>query len=152
VPIGRYEVEASRKGFKTKKLGIVEIAGLEMKSLAISLDVANPGCGEAYSISYDRSGETDGGTLEGRVASDYQELNDVQVELVNASEGRVVAARKSDEKGYFRFKDLAAGQYVLRVSKAGYQDEAIRSFWVTCENRTRVSVDMLKEGKMRVCQ
>jgi hypothetical protein len=152
VPIGRYEVEASHKGFKTKKFGIVEIAGLEMKSLAISLDVANPGCIEDYSISYDHSVETDGGTLEGRVASDRQELNDVQVELVNASEGRVVAARKSDEKGDFRFKDLVAGQYVLRVSKAGYHDEAIRSFWVTRENRTRVSVDMLKEGKMQVCQ
>jgi len=151
-PFGRYEVEASRKGFKTKKLGIVEIAGLEMKSLAICLDVAIPGCIEDYSISYDRGGETDGGTLEGRVASDRQQLNDVQIELVNASEGRVVAARTSDERGDFRFKGLAAGQYALRVSKAGYHDEAIRRFWVTRENRTRVSVDMLQEGKMRVCQ
>ena len=85
------------------------------------------------------------------MARERQELNDVQVELVNAS-GRVVAARKSDEKGYFRFKDLASGQYTLRVSKAGYHDEATGSFWVTRENRTRVSVDMLQEGKMRVCQ
>jgi hypothetical protein len=150
VPPGTYLLEATHQGFKTKKLGAIQVTEKSAGPYSITMEIATSDCGGPYSISY--AGGIAGRTLRGVVLDDKQPLADAEVSLASAVGTRVVASRRSAGKGEFEFDKVEPGQYVLRVSHSGYRDELTEPFWVVRESGTEVVIQGLKLGLIRVCQ
>jgi len=150
VPPGTYILEAAHQGFKTKKLETIQVTARSAVPIAITLEIASNDCGSPDSISY--AGGVAGRTLTGVVLDSKQPLAEAEVSLASAVGTRVVASQRSGRKGEFEFTNLEPGQYVLRVSHPGYQDELTERFWIARASGTRIETTILKQGLIRVCQ
>ncbi len=150
VPPGTYHLEAERQGFKTKRIAAIQAID-KNESLSISLDVASTGnCTREDSISY--ADAVAGRKLMGIVLDAKQPVADAKVDLVSASGTRVLSSGRSNGKGEFLFADVDPGQYSLRVSHSRYQNERTERFWIARENTTKVEIEIIKEGLLRVCE
>lgn len=147
VPPGTYQLEATRPGFKTKKIAAISVTN-KNAPLSIILDVAaTDGCVWEDSISYVEA--VDGRTLTGIVLNELP-VAGARIDLASAS-GTWVASGQSNFRGGFRFANAKPGQYVLRVSHPGYQDETTESFWIARETTTKVVTRIIKRGLIRLC-
>jgi hypothetical protein len=150
VPPGTYQLEATRRGFKTKKTAAIRVLDSN-EPLAISLDVAAAGyCAGEDSVAY--ADTTAGRELTGVVLDSKQPVAGAEVDLVSASGTRVLATKRSNGKGEFLFANLEPGLYSLRVSHPGYRDGRTEEFWIAREDTTRVEIEITKDGLLRVCQ
>jgi Carboxypeptidase regulatory-like domain len=150
VPSGTYILEATRPGFTTKNLGTIQVNKRSVGPFSITMSIANPGCGNAYSVSY--AAGIAGRTLRGLLRDTERPLADADVSLATAVGTRLVASQRSTGKGEFEFADVEPGQYVLRVSHSRYHDQLTEPFWIVRESGTEIGIRVIKLGQMIVCQ
>jgi carboxypeptidase family protein len=152
-PSGTYELEASSAGFQPRKIEGIRIPEKDAEVISIRLLIANQpsDCGKGPSATYEAAlGQP---ALIGSVRQ-YAAgpLAGFKIGLSKAGGTRVLASRRSNEKGEFQFRDVEPGQYVLRASHKGNWTAQSDSFWITRENITRISLDASKRGTVILCQ
>lgn len=153
VPTGVYELEAAAPGFITKTVEALRITNNHAAPIGLTLAVASAGnCPNAAGISYESDRGMNRGELTGVVLDSKQPLPQATVYLTKTFGTHTQISQRTNEKGEFLFADLEAGPYLFKVSHAGYHDEQTGRFWIARENQTRVVVEVIKQGTMRVCQ
>ncbi len=155
VPPGKYTLETSSKGFKPKAIEVVVLKEKTIEPLLITLNVGSMGCDSDMlnAVAYEQA--VAGSPALFGIVHDLDEhhapLSMVKLIISKVGETRVLAEQNTNDKGEFQFTDLKPGKYALRASREGYTDVPPVSFWVTRENRTRLTIGMLEKGKMIVC-
>lgn len=153
-PPGKYEIEASRPGFKTQTGKAVQIENRQSSPIAITLAVANAGeCQRLDSISYKEASDAGRWKLIIRVLDAGRPLSQANLSISGTFDTRQPPiSQVTDDRGELRFGKLEAGHYILKVSHPGYHYAQTVSFWISRENQTTVEVEMLREGLIRVCE
>ena len=163
---GTYDLKVDSKGFKRQKIENFKIADKPPKAILVKLDVGTGGgCvvreqrpgdipGPNTLVSYDK--RVDSTQVVG-VAHSYQNdrllplLPKAKVELISISKSGEPRVIESNDKGEFRFAGLEPGKYEVHASHEGYRDLFPVRLWVTRENLTRISLDMVMRGKEPGC-
>ena len=151
-PIGKYELQIEGAGFKMKNLGVIDSGNFQPNALSISLDIANPGCGDSYSIHYSAIDESLGGSVRVSVTESGRSLDKTSVQLFYTEGSVEYLGAKTGDSDEIKFDSLRPGRYEIRVGTTGFHELTTKSFYVTRENRTSIKVDLLKEGLIRICQ
>jgi len=153
VPGGRYELDVSLTGFKTKTIDF-EITERAPEPISITLEIGPGGhctitelpAGSVPlvegRVTYEkRSSKID---LEGVVRDQFgSPLSAVTVNLVGEGVARTTV---SDEKGEFSFTGLEPGKYTLKSSHKGYGDRPA-IVWITRDNLTKAVVALVDMSK-----
>jgi len=156
VPAGSYELEAVAGGFKTltRHLEVAGAAASRSVPLDISLRIGNTdGCWNGDAVSYGSAN----GTVRGRLNGTVVEINDRKLPIANAhvvlfNADVKVSEQQTNERGEFDFNSVAPGRYLIVVTHPLYQELRSSVFWVTRENWTRLTLDPIHVGKIRVCE
>jgi carboxypeptidase family protein len=164
---GTYELEVKGPpGFKRPKIENVNITDKSPEAMSVNLDVGTgSGCTVRELRPDDIPAPTSVVTYEKRVDStqvigvvhSYQNdhplslLPSAKVELLLVSKSDTPWVIESDVKGEFRFAALEPGKYELLASREGYWDLKPILLWVTRENLTKISLDMVLRGKEPGC-
>ena len=150
-------MEAVRRGFKTvtRHLDLADQPADQPIFLKIQLLLAatDVDCGNGDSVFYDPPSATAGAKLNGMVV----EINDkskapitnAHVELFRADVK--ISEQQTDARGEFDFKSVAPGRYLIVVTHPRYREFRSSVFWVARENRTRITIDPIPAGWIRVC-
>jgi len=154
VPQGKYQVEASRAGFKTSTIEFVNTGKSAANSLSFTLTAASTGdcLGLTSSISYEGPNARAAAKLTVKVLSAERPLARATVSLKEALGTKEQFPELTNEAGELRFADLTPGRYDLKVAHAGYQDAQTERFWIARENQTTVTVHLLKQGQIVICE
>jgi len=152
-PSGKYQLEASRTGFKTETVAVVSADSTGPNPINITLAVASGGdCSRQDSIYYDKKRDAGSWTLRVQVLDSEHPLAKASLHLTQPAASRTQVSQLTNEAGELRLGNLKVGQYVLRVSYPGYWEAQTGSFWITRENQTTVVVQMLKHGLIKICE
>ena len=151
VPTGKYELEISAPGFRTKSMAI-KVGSDNESRYDIALDVSAD-CPPADSVSY-ASFIFEPPNLSGEVSefTNTLSVSNVEVRLFHAGEKTAVATQQTNQHGEFTFGVPTPGRYFIQTSRAGYQTMTSQQFWVTTEGRTTVMMRQLKVGMMIACE
>ncbi len=157
IPVGTYQLEATASGFIKQKrsLELRENTDIPLSIVLRIGRIPDPEtCGAHASMTYLWRPKSVKPRLTG-VPRDYSS----QKPLVNATltvskggESQPAFKSKSDRTGTFRFEDLAAGYYDLRISKQGYSQSEVKQVIVPREDVTSIDAVMLRQGQIIVCQ
>jgi hypothetical protein len=80
-------------------------------------------------------------------------LRRAELFLTRVDDPRITFHAVADDRGGFRFENLAAGRYDLRISRPGYRPTQVKTILVPHENSVTVDVPMSREDKkLIVCQ
>jgi hypothetical protein len=146
---GKYTVEVSGIGFEKRTIEITIAAEDQLKELPITLAVAGSNdCNKSYGIQRSAGSRK----LTVKVISSDAPMAKASLLLTATFPSRSAVVRETDGDGKFVFNELSPGQYELKVSRDGYFDEHVGTFWITRENETTVTVDLLKHGLLRICE
>ena len=154
VPVGIYELEVAKDGFKTKTIEQVKVSGQTSRlTYEVPLKIKNPGCPPLDSISYERRGIPHGLSVEGIVVDSgfgAKPLPGVEVRLFHTSDKPI--SHKTNERGEFVFSVDQAGRYFIQIARPGYRTDQSQQFWVTREGQTVVTMRQLKVGWFIACE
>ena len=174
VPTGKYEFEVLAQGFKRftnpnvsvtdsmhkakqgqlELTARMEIAPTGSPIVMAATDVASPGsCGQPESVTYGPRKRSGGDTLAGTVINLYPKMPvaGATLQLLDAA-GAQIAQQQTNERGEFRFKEVAPGRYHIAFQHPGYNNTKSYEFWVARENATYITMQAVQLGKFVVCQ
>jgi len=90
------------------------------------------------------------------IVRDYENrkpLRRAELVLTRVDDPRITSHAVADDQGGFRFENLAAGCYDLRISRPGYLPAQVKTLLVPHENSVAVDVPMSRDDKkLIVCQ
>jgi hypothetical protein len=157
VPRGTYDLECSAPGFARQKFS-VDLSNADAPSLAIVLHVASQPdieeCRPHPSIAYS-SLDAKSPQLAGIVRSydNRKPLRRAELIVTRVDDPRIASHTVADDQGRFRFKNLTAGRYDLRISRPGYLPAQVKMLLVPHENSVTLEVPMRRDDKkLIVCQ
>jgi hypothetical protein len=162
---GTYRLEIKRNGFASNVIQPIHIKAGEPSppSLTITMEVAVMGrCGDLSTVSYEER-EPDTAQLVGvmqpmppkaepNVSWPETPFSKAAAEVFKVGSDQVVASTHPDDHGKFRFNGLALGDYTLRMSYVGYKDERSVKFQITKEDVTEVTIPMIPQGEVNLCE
>jgi len=154
---GLYNLECSALGFYRQHM-TVDLSRGDAPPLSIILRVGivpdSETCGPHPSTFYspfDLKSPQLAGVIRNYV--DGKPVVHARLVLTPADHPRLRVRALADEGGRFRFENLAAGRYDLRVSRHGYFPAELKELLVPKENRVTVDVPMKRDdGKLIFCQ
>jgi hypothetical protein len=136
-----------------------------MPPLSVTMEVEVMGrCGDLSSVSYDERGPARVslvGTLlpmpprpEPNVDWHWPLVpySQATIEVLKDGSDQAVMSTHPDAHGKFEFTGLAIGKYVLRAKYQGYYDEQSVKFQITREDVTEVTMRMMPQGEVTVCE
>jgi hypothetical protein len=156
LPSGKYDMQASRAGFKSIIEEELQFSEDPTNPISITLQVAPSGCSaetQFPTISYKaRSGRDS-------VVGLVHDLFDgplvgaaVTITSETTKKPRLVM---SGADGEFRFKELEPGKYYLKVSHTNYTETPQIPIWITSDNLTQLTplfVTKKRETRVIICQ
>lgn len=154
---GSYQLEVASPGFSRQSIHLDLSAQGDRTSNVIRdviLQVAptSESCGRPSSITY-LPLQAPGPQLSGTLRTDDRKPRPVSGSKVTlwkeGASGPLLT--RSDRRGVFRFDNLGAGYYSLRVKSTGYFDETLRVL-VPRENDVRIEVSLGRQGVITICQ
>jgi hypothetical protein len=157
IPNGKYDLELAASGFVTQSFP-VDVSGITLQPLTITLrlleslpDVSY--CGPHPLVSYSLL-QADNPHLTGVVRdySDGKPLRNATVSLWRNGEEHPAFASHSDQVGEFKFNDLPAGHYDLRILRRGYRAAELKQLLVPGESGTSVDFSVLKRKWLVACE
>jgi carboxypeptidase family protein len=162
---GTYRLDVEHNGFATNVVQPIHIKSGEPSPhfLTIRMEVAVMGkCGDLSTVSYEER-EPEAAQLVGvmqptppkaepNVSWPETPFSKATVEIFKVGGDQVVASTHPDDHGKFRFSSLAVGDYTLKVTYVGYNDEHSVKFQITKEDVTEVMISMLPKGEVTVCE
>ena len=176
VPTGKYEFEILAPGFArfTKPNVIVtdlmrttipdkpmdlttvmEIAPTGSPTVIMAVtEVAPKGsCGPPNSVTYQPRKTSDTDALAGIVIDRYPKMAvaGATLQLFDTA-GALIAQQQTNERGEFKFKQIAPGRYHILFQHQDYRSLEFREFWVARENQTYITLQAVQLGKVVVCQ
>jgi hypothetical protein len=157
IPKGKYDLEVSAPGF-VKPSFPVDVPGITAQPLTIILRLLDSVpdmsyCGPHPSVSYSVLQANDS-HLTGVVRdySDGKPLRNATVSLWRSGEERPAFASHSDQAGRFKFDDIPAGHYDLRILRRGYRPAELKQLLVPGESGTSVDFSVLKRKWLVACE
>lgn len=157
MPNGKYDLELSAPGF-VKQTFPVDVSGITPQPLTIILRLLDSApdvnyCGPHPSVSYSLL-HANGPHLTGVVRdySDGKPLRNATVSLWRNGEERPAFASHSDQVGKFKFNDIPAGHYDLRIFRRGYRPAELKQLLVPGESGTSVDFSVLKRKWLVACE
>jgi len=166
LPPGIYEIQAESAGFQQRKIEAFKIADKTPALVSITLNPrAAAACAEKDPASGDLPDPKITVTYEKRIpyaqvaglARSYQNdrptfpLAEVSVQIFMLTKQGQARSIRTDANGEFHFTGLEPGKYEVLASDAGYQDLFPTLVWVTRENLTHISFDLVMRGKGPKC-
>jgi hypothetical protein len=164
---GTYKLEAKQFGFETTIIQPLHVkrGDAAMPPLSVTMEVAVMGrCGDLSSVSYEER-EPAGVSLVGTLLpmppkpepnedshSPLVPYSQATIEVLKDGSDQVVTSAHPDAHGKFEFTGLAIGKYVLRAKYQGYYDEQSVKFQITREDVTEVTIWMMPQGEVTVCE
>jgi hypothetical protein len=157
VPRGTYDVEFAGRGFSKQKVS-VDLSNGSAQSLTMVLNVGSQPnmdeCGPHSSIKYDSPYLTSlklAGVV--RAYESLRPLARAELAVWREDNAEKLATAVTDGKGSFRFENLLAGRYRLKVSHTGYLPAEVTPLLVPRENSVFIDIPIVKnDGKLIVCQ
>jgi hypothetical protein len=155
LPAGRYSLEAHRSGFKKVVVNNILLATDDSRTLIVSMGICNNDCDAGCGfdpVSY-RAGDAG---MQGRllvtVISDGRPVASAGLILTAPGSTSALSRASTHENGHAEIGDVPPGRYVLSVSAKGYQSTAVSDVRLLARRATVVTVDLLRNGLIRVCQ
>jgi hypothetical protein len=172
VAAGTYEFEVLASGFKrysktivvdrvraatqekpVNQRAIMEISPADSARNIIAVDLAMAVQGPCLPARAIYEPRKPNGSAVAGVVIDYPKTPVMRatVQLFDAK-GAPLAQQQTDEHGEFQFKQTAPGHYYMTLQHPAFNEMKSSEFWVARENTTRVTLDPIPLGKIRVCQ
>jgi len=169
---GTYEFEVLASGFKrysktivvdraraatqekpVNQTAVMEISPADSARNIISVDLAMAAQGPCLPLRAIYEPRKPNGSALAGVVIDYPKtpVTRATVHLFDAK-GALIAQQQTNERGEFQFKQTAPGHYYLTLQHPAYNEMKSSEFWVARENTTRVNLDPVPLGKIRVCE
>jgi Carboxypeptidase regulatory-like domain len=161
LPPGIYDLQAESPGFRMRRVESFKITAKPPEPVALKLDaLKGAGC-SANGVVLPKSSATYEGKrnyvqILGTVRS-YQ--NDGPPTILPGASIQVFMLTKkgkpfeahSDAKGEFVYTGLEPGKYEMLATSPGHMDLFPLTVWITRENMTRVTIDLVVRGKEPKC-
>jgi hypothetical protein len=156
IPNGKYDLELSARGFVKQRIP-VDVSGITPQPLTIiarslysvpDVDYCGPNPSVSYSLLQANSPHLTGVV---RDYSDGKPLSNATVSLWRNGEERPAFGSHSDQAGTFRFNDVPAGHYDLRILRRGYRPAELKQLLVPGESSTSVDLSVLKRKWLVAC-
>jgi hypothetical protein len=163
---GTYDLMVEEPGFKRQTIKNIKITDNPPGAISIKLQVGDySGCPVSELKPGDLPAPTNTVSYEKRLESTqvfgvihscqndrlHTVLPNAKVELVLVSKSGQPRVTESNDKGEFSFADLEPGKYELHASHEGYWNLIPVVLWVSRENLTRISADLVLPGKQYQC-
>jgi hypothetical protein len=152
-PARKYQIEAAAQGFKTTTREIDWTGNEDPLSISLAVGTSDCGSGETGAISYALARPAGNENLTIKVR-DFAGRPLPRANLL-ITRTRAIAkqfSQSTNHNGEFLLSSVEPGEYVLKVSRAGYYDATTRSFWIMRANQTTVVVDLIKRGQIVICE
>jgi hypothetical protein len=154
---GTYDLEFAAEGFVRQKVSI-DLSHEAAQSLAIVLNFSSQPdtnyCGPHPSITYD-SLDPNNPRLTGvvRAYENRRPIPGAKVILWRADDARITVTSVADGEGKFKFDDLPAGRYSLRISRIHYLPAEVTSLLAPREDSVYIDIPLRREDRnLIVCQ
>lgn len=152
LPGGRYSIEVRRTGFRKLIMNDIPLAGDESRTLTLNLRVCNTSCDDGCGpdpITYATAGKRD--RLLATVLSGGKPVGaELALRSPRAADPGPRTTTLAD--GHAEIDNIPPGQYALSISARGYQSTTVSDVRLLSDRATAVTIDLLPNGMIRVCQ
>jgi Carboxypeptidase regulatory-like domain len=154
LPAGVYELQADYRGFQPT-IETFKIVSQNIGPLSVTLAIAGTppfDCGMRSPASYEIRGAKRIALAGAVIDSKDGPLAGAEVVLSGLDGKKVMATQRTDNKGRFKFYDLAPGKYTIDASVKDHYALPGEPFWITRGTLTKITLDTVPNGAGIVCE